>query len=143
MASTENSATEESSGFSSEFRAFWTERHLASLTTQRPDHSPHVVPVGVTFDFERRIGRVICSASSRKARNVSAANARVAGSARLAVCQFDGRRWSTLEGVAIVRADQAAVLEAERRYAERYRQPRPNPTRVVIEFEVDRVLGLT
>ena len=30
--------------------AFLTERHLATLTTLRPDGSPHVVPVGVTYD---------------------------------------------------------------------------------------------
>ena len=29
---------------------FLTERHLATLTPLRADGSPHVVPVGVTFD---------------------------------------------------------------------------------------------
>ncbi len=29
---------------------FLTERHLASLTTLRADGSPHVVPVGFTYD---------------------------------------------------------------------------------------------
>jgi len=33
------------------------------------------------------------------------------------------------------------VAEAERRYAGRYRQPRPNPARVVIEVSITRVLG--
>ena len=33
------------------------------------------------------------------------------------------------------------VAEAERRYAERYRTPRPNPERVVIEITVNRLLG--
>jgi F420H(2)-dependent biliverdin reductase len=32
-------------------------------------------------------------------------------------------------------------VEAERRYAERYRPPRPNPDRVVIEITVTGLLG--
>ena len=59
----------------------------------------------------------------------------------VAVCQVDGRRWSTIEGYAVVRDDPAVVVDAERRYAERYRQPRPNPERVVIEIRVTRILG--
>ena len=30
--------------------AFLATRHLATLTTLRPDGSPHVVPVGFTWD---------------------------------------------------------------------------------------------
>jgi F420H(2)-dependent biliverdin reductase len=48
-----------------------------------------------------------------------------------------------LEGDAVVRTDAAAVAEAERRYALRYRVPRPNPERVVVEIAVRRVLGLS
>ncbi|GHI34852.1 hypothetical protein Sdagh_65820 [Streptomyces daghestanicus] len=59
------------------------------------------------------------------------------------MCQVDGRRWSTLEGRAVVREALEEVAEAERRYAERYKPPRPNPTRVVIEIAVDRALGTT
>jgi len=114
---------------------FLSERHLATLTTLRPDGTPHVVPVGVTYDPERRLARVITSGTSAKARHVRE------GQARVAVCQVEGRRWVTLEGAAVVRDDHEAVSEAERRYAERYRQPRVNPTRVVIEISVDRVLG--
>lgn len=120
-----------------EFVNFWTERHLASLTTIRADGSPHVTPVGVTLDLRTSIARIISSAGSRKVRNVAEA----AGIARVAVCQLDGRRWSTLEGIAVVRTDAAAVADAESRYAGRYRTPRPNPERVVIEIAVDRVLG--
>jgi nitroimidazol reductase NimA-like FMN-containing flavoprotein (pyridoxamine 5'-phosphate oxidase superfamily) len=32
--------------------AFLRERHLSTLTTLRPDGSPHVVPVGFTWDEE-------------------------------------------------------------------------------------------
>ena len=112
-----------------------TERHLATLTTLRADGSPHVVPVGVTFDPDTATARVITSGGSAKARHVRA------GQARVAVCQVDGRRWVTLEGTAVVRDDAASVADAEARYARRYRQPRENPARVVIEISVDRVLG--
>ncbi|MER5432058.1 TIGR03618 family F420-dependent PPOX class oxidoreductase [Streptomyces sp. NPDC002588] len=119
--------------------AFWSERHLCTLTTPRPDGSPHVVPVGVTYDPERRLARVIADKASRKVRNVLAAGPE---GARVAVCQVDGRRWATLEGRARVRTKPEEVGEAERRYAERYgRTPRVNPGRVVIEIEVGRVMG--
>ena len=115
--------------------AFLAERHLATLTTLRADGTPHVVPVGVTYDPEARLARVITSGTSAKARHVRE------GQARVAVCQVEGRRWVTLEGTAVVRDDHEAVAEAERRYAERYRRPRVNPARVVIEIDVDRILG--
>jgi F420H(2)-dependent biliverdin reductase len=114
---------------------FLTERHLATLTTLRADGSPHVVPVGVTFDPGTRMARVITSGTSAKARHVRA------GQGRVAVCQVDGRRWATLEGTAVVRDDAGSVADAVERYARRYRQPRVNPARVVIEISVDRVLG--
>ncbi|MEQ0562388.1 PPOX class F420-dependent oxidoreductase [Amycolatopsis sp. NEAU-NG30] len=121
-----------------DFRAFWTERHLATLTTVRPDGTPHVVAVGVTVDFEAGLARVITFASSVKARMV-----RAAGEAGIpaAVCQLDGPRWSTLEGRAVLRDDPESVRDAENRYAARYRQPKPNPQRVVLEITVTRVLG--
>ncbi|MFI9271428.1 pyridoxamine 5'-phosphate oxidase family protein [Kitasatospora sp. NPDC052896] len=121
-----------------EFLAFWAERHLCTLTTLRPDGTPHVVPVGATYDPATGVARVITSAASRKARNVEAAGE---GGARVALCQVDGGRWATLEGVAVVRRDPAAVADAEARYARRYRTPRPNPDRVVLEITVTRTLG--
>ncbi|BFU44318.1 TIGR03618 family F420-dependent PPOX class oxidoreductase [Krasilnikovia sp. MM14-A1004] len=119
-------------------RAFWVERHLCTLTTLRPDGSPHVVAVGATLDADAGLARVISSRTSAKVRHVAAAGP---GGARVAICQVNGARWSTLEGVAVVRAEPAAVAEAERRYAARYRQPRPNPLRVVVEVRITRVLG--
>jgi F420H(2)-dependent biliverdin reductase len=112
-----------------------TERRLATLTTLRADGSPHVVPVGVTYDAATATARVITSGSSAKARHVRA------GQQRVAVCQVDGRRWITLEGTAVVKDDAVSVADAVARYAVRYRQPRENPARVVIEISVDRVLG--
>ncbi|MBG0816711.1 pyridoxamine 5'-phosphate oxidase family protein [Planomonospora sp. ID82291] len=123
------------------FRAFWRERHLCTLTTLRPDGTPHVVPVGVTLDADAGIARVITSGSSRKAGHVPEAGEAAGEGVPVAVCQADGRRWSTLEGRAVVRRDPASVADAERRYAERYRTPRENPSRVVIEIRVTRVMG--
>jgi F420H(2)-dependent biliverdin reductase len=120
------------------FRDFWRERHLCTLTTVRADGTPHVVPVGVTLDVDSATARVITSGGSHKVRHVLAAGDE---GAAVAVCQVDGRRWSTLEGRAVIRRDPASVADAERRYAERYRQPRENPARVVIEITVTRILG--
>ena len=114
---------------------FLTERHLATLTTLRADGSPHVTPVGVTVGPATATARVITSATSAKARHVRA------GQSRVAVCTVDGRRWATLEGTAVVRDDAASVADAEARYAQRYKQPRENPQRVVLEISVDRMLG--
>jgi PPOX class probable F420-dependent enzyme len=121
------------------FLQFWRERHLCTLTTLRVDGTPHVVPVGATLDAAAGLARVIASRGSQKVRHVERAGAE---GARVAVCQVDGRRWSTLEGIAVVRTDAASVADAERRYAERYRPPRPNPERVVLEIAITRVLGL-
>jgi PPOX class probable F420-dependent enzyme len=120
-----------------EVLAFLAERHLATLITLRPDGSPHVVPVGFTWDKEAGLVRVITGGSSRKVAHVVAGGS----SARAAVCQVDGGRWLTLEGPAVVRADAVEVAEGVRRYAGRYREPRVNPERVVIEISVDRVMG--
>lgn len=123
--------------FSDELVAFWRERHLCTVTTLRRDGSPHVVPMGVVLDPEAGTAWAITSAGSQKAANVRAAQ----GEAPVAVCCVDGRRWSTLEGVASVLEDPASVAEAERRYAERYRVPRENPHRVALRVRITRVLG--
>ncbi|MET8154274.1 pyridoxamine 5'-phosphate oxidase family protein [Actinoplanes sp. NPDC049668] len=114
---------------------FWTERHLCTLTTLRADGSPHVVPVGATVDPAAGLLRIIAFRGSAKVRHV------LAGGDRVAVCQVDGARWSTIEGKAVVRDDPESVAEAVRRYAVRYRQPRPNPERVAIEVTITRVIG--
>lgn len=115
-------------------REFLAERHLASLTTSRADGSAHVVPVGFTWDDDAGVARVITRDLSQKGRNA-------ARGGRAVVCQVDGRRWLTMEGPVSVASDPDEVREGERRYAERYRVPRENPRRVVIQIEVDRVLG--
>ena len=114
--------------------AFLTERHLAMLTTLRSDGSPHVVAVGFTFDPKTHIARVITSGGSQKAVNADRAGIAV-------LSQVDGARWLSLEGRASVNTDPEAIRDAELRYAQRYRTPRANPRRVVIEVYIERVLG--
>lgn len=115
-------------------RVFLTERHLATLTTVDPDGRLHACAVGFTYDEATGTARVITGRTSRKARNVAAGS-------RAVVAQVDGPRWLSLEGPAVLATDPASVAEGEGRYAARYREPRPNPDRAVIEIRVDRVLG--
>jgi PPOX class probable F420-dependent enzyme len=120
------------------FRDFWRERRLCTVTTLRPDGTPHVVPMGVVLDLEAEVAWAITSRGSRKARNIRAAGAE---GAAFAACQVDGRTWSTVEGRAVVLDDPESVREAVRRYAERYRVPRANPDRVALRVALTRVLG--
>ncbi len=119
---------------------FWRERHLCSVTTLRRDGSPHVVPMGIAVDPSADgtggFAWGITSGSSQKV-----ANLRAGVDPRVAVCQVDGRRWSTLEGTAEVLDDPDSVAEACRRYAERYRQPRENPARVALRITLTSVIG--
>jgi len=113
---------------------FLEEYHLASLTTLRADGSPHVVPVGFSYDVEERLVRIITFAGSVKVRN-----ARRGG--RAAVSQVDGGRWLTLEGTVEATSDPERVAAAVAGYAARYRQPSERDDRVAIEIRVDRILG--
>ncbi len=114
--------------------AFLTERHLATLTTVRPNGSPHVVPVGFSYDAASGLVRIITSDGTTKVRNIEAGS-------RAVVCQVDRGRWLSLEGFARISRNTDAISEAERRYEARYQAPRPNSRRVAIEIVVDRVLG--
>lgn len=117
---------------------FLSESHIATLTTLRPDNSPHVVAVRFTWDSISGLARVMTVASSRKARNIIASPA-----SRAALCQVDGFRWVTLEGTATVSDEPQHVSEGRRRYSSRYLSPAPNPPElVVIEIAVDRVTSL-
>jgi PPOX class probable F420-dependent enzyme len=114
--------------------AFVTDRHLATLTTQRADGSPHVVAVGFSYDAAAGVARVITFAASVKARNA-------ARGGRAAVSQIDGGRWLTMEGPVRLVTDAAGVASAVAGYTARYGAPRDRPDRVAIEIIVDRVLG--
>ena len=116
--------------------AFLTERHLATLTTMRPDGSPHVVAIGFTWDHDAGVARVITWDGSKKFRNVVQRTG-----TRAVVCQVDGRRWLALEGVASGTTEPEACRDAEARYARRYSEPRARDDRAVVEIRVDRILG--
>lgn len=113
---------------------FLTERHLATLTTLRGNGSPHVVPVGFSYDAQARLVRIITFDPSMKV-----TNARRGG--RAAVSQVDGGRWLTLEGTVSVTDDPRRVAAGVAGYTKRYREPGERPNRVVIEIVVDRIMG--
>ncbi|MBF8186009.1 pyridoxamine 5'-phosphate oxidase family protein [Nonomuraea sp. K274] len=117
---------------------FLAEPHLATLTTFRPDGSPHVVAVRFTWDRDAGLARVMTAGSSRKARNLLSAPG-----SRAALCQVAGFRWITLEGTATVSGDPLRVAEGARGYTRRYSSSPPNPPgRVVVEIAVDLVMNL-
>jgi len=124
----------QSSDLTSSQLEFMRENHLATLTTLRPDGSPHVVPVGFTFDIDNNIVRVITFAKSMKARHA-------AQGGRAVVSQVDRGRWITLEGTVRLRTEADLVAKAVEAYAGRYRQPKIREDRVVIEITVDKVMG--
>lgn len=114
--------------------AFVTDRYLATLSTLRADGTPHTVAIAFTYDPATGLARVITSGDSQKARNAGRGG-------YAALTQVDGARWLTLEGPARVLTDAESVHDAEARYAVRYKPPRENPKRVVIEIDVARILG--
>lgn len=114
--------------------AFLTERHLATLTTVRPDGSPHVVAIAFTFDPGSGTARIICTDGGQKVLNVER-------DPRVVVCQVDGRRWLALEGRATVTREADDVASAVAAFERRYRPTAKNPRRVAIEIVIDRILG--
>jgi PPOX class probable F420-dependent enzyme len=117
-----------------EMLEFLRERHLASLTTQRRDGTPHVVPVGFSYDVDANEVRVITFAGSQKL-----VNAQRGG--RGAVSQVDGGRWVTLEGPVRATNDPTEVAAAVAGYAARYRDPKQRDDRWAIVITVDRMYG--
>lgn len=121
-----------------DFAAFWTEHRICVLGTVRPDGSPHAAAVGAVLDLDAAVARVITRRGSRKVANLRAAGP---DGAPVTISQVDGGRWSSLRGIAVVHDEPDVVAEAERRYAERYRVPAPNPERVAILVQVHAVVG--
>lgn len=111
---------------------FVTDRHLATLSTMAKDDAIHVVAVG--FTLHEGVVRVITSDGTQKVRNVER-------DGRATVGQVDGARWISFVGNAVIERDRDDITLAENLYGARYRQPQPNPKRVVIRIDVDRVLG--
>ncbi|MEV7768983.1 PPOX class F420-dependent oxidoreductase [Microbacterium sp. NPDC086615] len=112
--------------------SFLREYHLATLSTVGRRGRIHAVPVG--FTYEDGVVRIIGSRGTQKFVNAER-------SGRAAVCSVDRARWISFEGPARVTDDPEAVAHAVELYAARYRQPRVNPERVVLEMTVERVLG--
>lgn len=123
---------------SDEVLVFLRERHLAMLTTLRPDLSPHVVAVGFTYDVAAQRARIITWAGSQKARN---AERMEAAGQHAAVGQVDGGRWLSLAGPVRLARDPETVQAGVDAYAARYRPPKVRDDRVVIEISVERFLG--
>ena len=117
-----------------EMLAFLSEYHLASLTTLRKDGSPHVVPVGFSYDPAMHVVRIITFPSSVKYKNALRGG-------RAVVSQVDGGRWLSLEGIVTAITEPTRVALAVDGYAARYRQPKEREDRVALEIAVDRVLG--
>jgi PPOX class probable F420-dependent enzyme len=117
-----------------EMLAFLAEYHLASLTTFRTDGSPHVVPVGFSYDHTEHVVRIITFSSSAKYKNALRGG-------RAVVSQVDGGRWLTLEGTVSGTQDAQRVALAVAGYAARYRTPGERDDRVAVEISVDRIMG--
>jgi PPOX class probable F420-dependent enzyme len=90
--------------------------------------------MGIVVDPAQGLAFGITSGASQKVANLRR-------DPRVAVCQVDRGRWSTIEGAAEVLTDRESVADAVRRYAERYRQPRENPERVAVRITITRVIG--
>lgn len=111
---------------------FLAEYHLATLSTLGRHDRIHAVPVG--FTFEDGIVRVIGTRGTQKFLNAQRRG-------RATVSSVDRARWISFEGPVTVTDDPDVVAHAVALYAGRYRQPRVNPERVVLELRVERVLG--
>lgn len=111
---------------------FVTDRHLATLSTIGPTGSIHVVAVG--FTFVDGIVRIITGDGGQKVRNLDR-------DPRATVAQVDGARWLSIAGSGVVERGADEVAHAVALYAARYRQPRPNPRRVVLRIVAEQILG--
>lgn len=113
-------------------RDFLNERHLGILSTVGRRGRVHAVPVG--FTYRDGVVRVIGSRGTQKFVNAER-------SGRASIASVHGRRWLSIEGPARVSEDADEVASAVALYTERYRAPRENPQRVVLQVRVEKVLG--
>ncbi len=111
---------------------FLSEYHLATLSTMGPAGGIHVVAVG--FTYVDGVVRIITSDGSQKVRNIER-------DSRATVAQLSGPQWLSIAGAGVVERGADAVAYAVSLYAARYRQPRPNPRRVVLRITPDKTLG--
>ena len=115
-------------------RRFVSDYHLATLSTMGRGGGIHVVAVG--FTFVDGVIRIITSDHSQKVRNIER-------DPRATVAQVSGPQWLSIAGLGVIERDPDAVAHAVQLYAGRYRQPRPNPRRVVIRITPEKALGST
>ena len=113
---------------------FVADRHLAMLSTMATDGAIHSIAVG--FTLHDGVVRIITSDGTQKVRNIER-------DGRATVGQVDGARWISFVGNAVIERGRDEITLAENLYGARYRQPQPNPKRVVIRIDVGRVLGST
>ena len=113
---------------------FVADRHLAMLSTMATDGAIHSIAVG--FTLHDGVVRIITSDGTQKVRNIER-------DGRATVGQVDGARWISFVGNAVIERGRDEITLAENLYGARYRQPQPNPKRVVIRIDVDRVLAST
>lgn len=113
-------------------RRFLSDYHLATLSTVARDGGIHVVAVG--FTFVDGVVRIITSDGSQKVRNIER-------DPRASVGQVAGPQWLSIAGRGEIEREPDAVVLAVELYARRYRQPRPNPKRVVIRITPEKMLG--
>lgn len=111
---------------------FLSDYHLATLSTMGPRGGIHVVAVG--FTYVDGVVRIITSDGSQKVRNIER-------DARATVAQLAGPQWLSIAGSATISREPDEVARAVELYAQRYRPPRANPTRVVIRIAPDTILG--
>ena len=78
--------------------------------------------------------RIITRDGSQKVRNIER-------DGRATVAQLSGPQWLSIAGTGVIERDADAVAHAVSLYAARYRQPKPNPLRVVIRITPDKTLG--
>ncbi len=113
-------------------RRLLSDYHLATLSTVARDGGIHVVAVG--FTFVDGVVRIITSDGSQKVRNIER-------DPRATVGQVAGPQWLSIAGRGEIEREPDAVALAVELYARRYRQPRPNPKRVVIRITPEKMLG--
>jgi PPOX class probable F420-dependent enzyme len=113
-------------------KRFVSDYHLATLSTMGRDAGIHVVAVG--FTLSDGVVRIITTDGSQKVRNIERDQ-------RASVAQISGPQWLSIAGSAVIERDPEAVAHAVALYAGRYRQPQPNPKRVVIRITPEKVLG--
>ena len=111
---------------------FVTEYHLATLSTMAPRGLIHAVAVG--FTLSDGLVRIITRDGSQKVRNIER-------DGRATVAQLAGPQWLSIAGHAVIDRNTDAVAHAVELYAARYRQPQPNPQRVVIVLTPQKVMA--